>query len=107
MRTDKRRLQERIRQRKHREKERSEITRIKTTSGCIDCGYRHPAALHFHHKIPSEKLSRISIMISTNQSQKSIMEEIKKCVVLCANCHAVRHWEENAKTYKQESEKTT
>ena len=46
-------------------------------------------------------------MISTNQSQKSIMEEIKKCVVLCANCHAVRHWEENAKTYKQESEKTT
>jgi predicted HNH restriction endonuclease len=29
------------------------------------------------------------------------MEEIKKCIPLCANCHRILHWEER-ETHKRE-----
>jgi hypothetical protein len=30
----------------------------------------------------------------TNWSQDSMLREIKKCVVLCANCHCIKHYQE-------------
>jgi hypothetical protein len=62
---------------------------IKLHSGCVDCGYNdHPQALQFDH-IGDDKKMNVSDMIRSDYSWITIMEEIKKCEVRCANCHAV------------------
>src|SRR6185437_103764 len=52
---------------------------------CQMCGYnRCLAALEFHHLDPSQKQFNISLF---SRSWKRVMEEIHKCVLVCANCH--------------------
>jgi len=54
---------------------------------CEHCGYdRYIGALHFHHIDPSTKLFNLAQM--TSKSEKLVREEVAKCVLLCANCHA-------------------
>jgi hypothetical protein len=59
-------------------------------SNCFcKCGESHPACLHFHHLNDKTKIANISKMVNNNAfSLKQLKEEISKCVVLCANCHA-------------------
>lgn len=58
----------------------------KMAAGCIDCGYRaHHAALHFDH-VAGVKLLNVCNAKSIAQAKT----EIEKCVVRCANCHAVK-----------------
>jgi hypothetical protein len=63
---------------------------------CGRCGETHPACLDFHHI--KEKEASIASMINrgslTNKLKEKIIEEIKKCEVLCSNCHRKVHWEE-------------
>lgn len=55
---------------------------------CILCGYdRHAGALHFHHLDPSQKRYTLSRAGHTRNFAEAL-EEAKKCVLLCANCHA-------------------
>jgi transposase len=55
---------------------------------CLLCGYdRHPGALHFHHLDPTQKRYTLSRAGHT-RSFAEALEEAKKCVLLCANCHA-------------------
>jgi transposase-like protein len=55
---------------------------------CAICGYsRHPSALHFHHIDPSTKEFALSQEGITRSLQRA-RAEVKKCVLLCANCHA-------------------
>lgn len=63
-----------------------ELLKIK----CQICGEDHPAVLDFHHKDPNDKDANISKM----NSRSKIIEESKKCIVLCSNCHRKLHWEE-------------
>jgi 5-methylcytosine-specific restriction endonuclease McrA len=61
---------------------------------CSICGYHKCLnALHFHHKNPSEKNFLISNAIwgKDNLSESEIMNEINKCILVCANCHAELH----------------
>ena len=68
---------------------REKINKIKQRFGCIDCGYNeHPVALHFDHIDPSKKAYSVSEMY--RHSLKNIFDEIRKCVIRCANCHAVK-----------------
>lgn len=61
--------------------------RVKLFLGCSLCGYKkHPDALHFDHVDPAEKLREVSKMHSG--SREKLKEEIRKCRILCANCHA-------------------
>jgi hypothetical protein len=61
---------------------------IKLESGCIDCGYSDEAvALQFDH-IGDDKKMNVSDMICSDYGWDSIIKEIKKCEVRCANCHA-------------------
>jgi hypothetical protein len=55
---------------------------------CSICGYdRCVAALQFHHVEPSAKLFALSMEGVTRGLAKA-RAEAKKCVLLCANCHA-------------------
>jgi 5-methylcytosine-specific restriction endonuclease McrA len=58
-----------------------------TGGKCQVCGYeRCIDALQFHHLNPAEK--SFSIGESRYNFFDKLVEEVKKCVLLCANCHA-------------------
>lgn len=78
---------------------------FKATLKCINCGYNHPAALDFHHVIMDPNNEKVYRLLA-NRSYSRVMEEIKKCVVLCANCHRIHHHEERlAKKQKRKQKK--
>ncbi len=55
---------------------------------CCVCGYNKcQAALEFHHLDRSEKSYGISLAIKQNKKFESIVDEAKKCVLLCSNHH--------------------
>lgn len=55
---------------------------------CTLCGYRRcPAALEFHHVDPARKDFHLSVR-GLGRSLESLRAEARKCVLLCANCHA-------------------
>ena len=57
---------------------------------CVICGYnRCQQALDVHHVDPNEK--DFTIAANTNKAYALVSEEIKKCVLLCANCHREYH----------------
>ena len=69
------------------------IKRVKLFLGCELCGYRkHACALQFDHIDPKTKFKIISRM--NNYSIEAIKKEMRKCRVLCANCHAELHEKE-------------
>jgi hypothetical protein len=71
-------------------------TKFKMLAGgkCEICQYdKCIDALQFHHKNPKEKLFEISAAIwgKHGVSDNDILEEMKKCSLMCANCHAEKH----------------
>ena len=64
---------------------------------CSKCGETHPAVLDFHHTDNKEHgIANLTNRNNlTNKTKQLIKIEIKKCVVLCSNCHRKLHWEEN------------
>ena len=62
------------------------IKRVKLSLGCGMCGYKKcQSSLHFDHINPSEKKVMISAM--GHHDLKTVKKEIRKCRILCANCH--------------------
>lgn len=60
---------------------------------CEDCNLHisktHYSVFEFHHLNPKEKdFSWNKLRL---KSEKSIKQELDKCVLLCANCHRIRH----------------
>jgi len=55
---------------------------------CAVCGYDlYIGALDFHHLNPTLKRFAVS-HAGTTGSLRAMREEARKCVLLCANCHA-------------------
>jgi len=68
------------------------VDMYKLSKGCAICGYNKcGAALEFHHIDADEKIGTIAVLINKNVDMDVITEEIKKCIVLCANCHRELH----------------
>jgi hypothetical protein len=72
--------------------------RIKVERGCEECGFNtHPSALQFDHIDPatkyrtkSGKIVHPSDMIKGGRyALETVLAEIAKCRILCANCHAI------------------
>lgn len=62
---------------------------------CIDCGESDPVVLDFDHRNPEEKTMGIADLIGINQaSNETLLREIEKCDVRCANCHRRKHYQE-------------
>lgn len=61
---------------------------------CIKCGENHIACLDFHHIDKDKKIMGICQMVREGFAKENILEEVKKCIVLCSNCHRKLHWDE-------------
>ena len=72
---------------KIRYKNRQGILEYMLEHPCIICGEDDPVVLEFDHRNPSEKCFTISDACSQKMRLDKIMLEVKKCDVLCANCH--------------------
>ncbi|QXL90328.1 hypothetical protein [Salmonella phage NINP13076] len=59
------------------------------SSGCILCGEKEPVALDLHHIDESTKDANVSDLM--RRGTKRLIDEMNKCVVLCANCHRKVH----------------
>jgi 5-methylcytosine-specific restriction endonuclease McrA len=59
------------------------------THPCQDCGESDPVVLEFDHLDGETKLFNISHALPYRGWQ-SILDEIEKCEVVCANCHRRR-----------------
>lgn len=57
------------------------------THACVDCGEADPVVLEFDHL--RDKRFAIGGALAT-QNWQSILDEIDKCEVVCANCHRRR-----------------
>ena len=84
---------EEARQKKARQRERmKQLIREQKDIPCTDCGERYPDyIMEFDHLEPAVKGQRPCDLISLG-SPRRILEEIAKCEVVCANCHAIRTW---------------
>jgi hypothetical protein len=63
---------------------------------CSMCGYsRCIDALEFHHLDPERKdfsFSEYGRRINNGCLRKDVLDELDKCILLCANCHRERHF---------------
>ncbi len=56
---------------------------------CIDCGESDPVVFEFDHVDPTTKKYQIGDMLGSH-TWTTILTEIEKCVIRCANCHRRR-----------------
>lgn len=70
--------------------EREKIRKYLELHPCIDCGESDPCCLDFDH-VRGKKRYYVSRMIGKGHSWETILNEIRKCEVRCANCHRKRH----------------
>ena len=69
----------------YREQARQYILAYLLTHPCSECGETDPRVLEFHHE--GEKSNEVSRLIGRGASLDSLIAEISRCRVLCANCH--------------------
>ena len=63
---------------------------LKEGQPCADCGgVFHPAAMQWDHLPGFEKADNLSLLARRGGRQR-VLDEIAKCELVCANCHAVR-----------------
>lgn len=69
---------------------REYVTAYKLERGCSDCGYsKHPAALDLDHLPNTVKINTVATLCAYG-NLFSVQEELKKCEVVCSNCHRIR-----------------
>ena len=64
-----------------------------STHPCVECGESDPKVLEFDHII-GEKVKAVSDMVRLGYGLDTIVAEISKCQVLCANCHRRKTYSE-------------
>ncbi len=61
-------------------------------TGCELCGYaKNFSALEFHHTKPQSKEFQLDLRSLSNRKWARILEEAKKCILVCSNCHKEIH----------------
>lgn len=58
---------------------------------CADCEVEHPYYVMQLDHIKGEKVDKVSALVKS-ASLGAVLEELEKCDVVCANCHAYRTW---------------
>lgn len=58
---------------------------------CMDCGIQYnPWVMDFDHRKGERKVDCVGTMFRNHRSMEEMKKEIKKCDVVCANCHRER-----------------
>lgn len=71
-------------------KKRELIRSLKHDKPCIDCNTSYPFWIMQFDHVRGNKIAKISRIVNTAYSIRILKEEIKKCELVCANCHANR-----------------
>ncbi len=58
---------------------------------CKDCGIQYPSyVMDFDHFEKTSKIETINRLAGTRTGWRRLKQEIKKCEVVCSNCHRIR-----------------
>lgn len=78
------------RQRRNRS-ERYALIRHLKSEPCHDCGEQFPPyVMDFDHRDPSGKVSDVSQLVKSGASWERVLDEIRKCDLVCVCCHRLR-----------------
>src|SRR5213594_1266775 len=72
-----------------RERNRARICDYLGSHPCVGCHETDPLVLQFDHRDPAKKVLEVAIL-AASRSWTTILTEVKKCDVRCANCHRLR-----------------
>ena len=72
----------------HYEERSRQMNELKTN--CVKCGESRKYLIEFHHRNPKNK--SFNVCNAKTYSDKTLQNEIDKCVCLCANCHKEFHY---------------
>lgn len=76
--------------RRQTEKRRAWLQALKSDQPCEDCGGVYPHyVMDWHHIDPATKSFAVGNAINA-YSEACVLEEVSKCLLLCANCHRER-----------------
>ena len=94
-------------------KRREVVQKYKVLKGCYICGFnKHYSALDFDHINRDTKIKNVSRLVTDTCSWKTVVAEIRKSRVLCANCHRIKTHENkdymnmNTTEFKNENKRT-
>lgn len=62
------------------------VFEYKKAHPCVDCGESDPVVLDFDH-VTGVKVMSIARLLGNKHTIESLLEEIAKCEMRCANCH--------------------
>lgn len=83
-----------LRKQRYRRKRKNFVDQLKiarNNAQCEICGYNKSlGVLHFHHRNP--KLKKFKLSESEGYSEQEVINEAKKCDLLCANHHLEKHF---------------
>jgi 5-methylcytosine-specific restriction endonuclease McrA len=82
---------------------RIQLLEYLSDKSCVICGITDPRVLEFDHIDPKKKSFSIAQGLSSTLNWGTILNEISKCQILCANCHKIKtakqqNWYKNLKT---------
>ena len=79
------------RAKKHSRLKKDFVNELKSKP-CKDCGKKYPPiCMDFDH-IGNDKRLNVSYLVSHGYPMDQIIKEIKKCELVCSNCHRIRTW---------------
>ena len=79
-----------------------EFLRDRRRVPCMDCGRRYlPHQMDFDHRDPSTKSFQLTDGRAQLAARSRLLEEIAKCDVVCATCHAIRTYRQQADRWQQ------
>jgi len=89
--TDEHRETTKLRRNKKRLELKKKIDELRALCGCAKCGEQDYVCIDFHHTNPEEKDFNVSMSTSYEWPWSKVLEEVLKCVCLCASCHRKLH----------------
>jgi hypothetical protein len=67
---------------------KDKLWEYKSKHPCLDCGETDPVVLEFDHL--RDKEANVSTLVLRGAGWDTILAEIEKCEIVCANCHRRR-----------------